>query len=197
LEILHRTAPCRNVLVTFTLELMIESGRMSSAEFWKRFPASVCVMFAMSMLYLEYLWYQDLVTARHAAAWSNIRGLVVRSATERAACKNQFEPDMRYTYAVRGRSYKGWRIALGVGECTTDAQARTIAAQLPLGGVDVYVDPHRPQNSALVVGTVSSRTFSSMEDCGVLGGASAAIAALLLWSCRRSGSAASRASREL
>jgi hypothetical protein len=122
------------------------------------------------------------VEAVQAGSWPTVNGTVVQSKFALGCGRggNQPFPDVRYTYEFQGTAYTGTRIALDTDHCGWASTAKRLAdTYTPGASVKVFINPVRPQKSALVAGDAQPETMAIMA-------ASVAGLALALFKLNRS-----------
>lgn len=122
----------------------------------------ILVIVAIVFLGLTYFWCQDIAVARQAKKWPTVQGTVISTRAMRICKGGYFQAVVHYAYEVEGRSYTGDRIAIGPVDCSSENEARTLAAQYPVGNVKVWFNPQNPEIAVLMVGTVFDKTWTSI-----------------------------------
>jgi len=103
------------------------------------------------------------VEAVQAGKWPTAEGRIVQSKYALGCGRggNQPFPDVRYTYEFEGIAYTGRRIALDTEHCGWASTAKRIADEYKPGStVKVFINPLKPQESALVAGDAQPETMA-------------------------------------
>ena len=102
--------------------------------------------------------------ALRAEAWPTVQGRITSSAIGTGCGRGTGpRPDIRYEYGYQGAQYKSDRIALDTQFCGFFGADTEIVSQYSPGQmVWVHVNPKKPCQSALMVGTVQAITIRSL-----------------------------------
>ena len=133
----------------------VSPAARSSRVFW-------VIIAAVAALWL-FLVIVSTIEAVEAGKWPTAEGRIVQSeyALGCGRGRNQPFPDVRYTYEFEGAVYTGRRIALDTEHCGWAKTAKRLAAAYKPGStVKVFVNPSKPQESALVVGDAQPETMA-------------------------------------
>ncbi|CCD92841.1 conserved membrane hypothetical protein [Bradyrhizobium sp. ORS 375] len=124
----------------------------ASALLWTRVAAGIFGFLALNSGYG--LWLQRR-KSNGGRNWPVVEGEIVASevsvaATHRSADDTDAKPDIRYRYAVLGKSYEGHRIRFASPGAVTRLQADELTGKYPKGAkVRVFYDPKHPSQSVL------------------------------------------------
>jgi Protein of unknown function (DUF3592) len=102
-----------------------------------------------------------VVLALRAADWPKVDGRILSSAVGVGCGRGTGpRPDVRYEYQFGSRLYKNSRIAFDTDFCGIFGTETEVANHYSQGQlVSVYVNPERPNQSALLAGTIQSATI--------------------------------------
>ncbi len=102
--------------------------------------------------------------ARQSAKWPQTTGRIILSSLAPVSLTDRsfsdVQPLIRYRYSVGGTQYEGQTLSIGEGWWRSWGTKLPIREGFPVGSqVNVYYNPARPSDSALLVGPASS-TYS-------------------------------------
>ncbi|MGO9446524.1 MAG: DUF3592 domain-containing protein, partial [Thiobacillaceae bacterium] len=123
-------------------------------------PIGLAIFLLFPMVY----WVGDIFDASQAGKWPTVQGTVTFSrlgkgcGIQKSCC-----PEISYSYLVGGQSYLGYRTRVGVPDCGMDDVVKNMVTRYPVGkSVTVWFNPQHPDDSALLVDTVSENTWSNI-----------------------------------
>ncbi|MDQ3059090.1 MAG: DUF3592 domain-containing protein [Pseudomonadota bacterium] len=147
------------------------------------FSAAACLVVALLACLMMAFNALEIIRARDAVAWVKAEA-VVMSAVVKSGCArgNSYYAEVRYRYAVAGQDYDGRRVSFGDLECGAHEKATSIIERFPEGArVAVYYDPAQVDESSLLVGEVTSVTWTGIFVGVVLFLASIGGSGFLFW----------------
>lgn len=106
---------------------------------------------------------RDLSVASAATSWPTAEGVVLASRVEASTTggsRHSYYPEVRYSYAVDGRSYEGTRVRISkIGSSDPDG-AQGVVDAYPVGRrVEVRYDPAQPDACVLEAGVGAGEWF--------------------------------------
>jgi hypothetical protein len=119
---------------------------------WTQIAAGVC---SLNFCGLVYNLSRSRRRMQAARSWDKIEGIISASEVERPASHvsddlDDATPIIRYRYRFGGQDLESDQVQIGGMPLTTRVLAGRRIARYPVGAhVDVYVDPHNPNNALL------------------------------------------------
>lgn len=108
--------------------------------------------------------FMNLSTAMHSKSWPTADGKITSSTVVkkverytdsdgRRKTRTIYKPQVRYDYALGGRSFIGSRITMADSGSGSESRAQKISKRYPAGSIcTVYYNPDKPEEAVLKAG---------------------------------------------